>query len=230
MTILLYELVGADAARPFSPHVWKIALSLAHKGLPFETRPVPFTEVAKVEGGFSKTVPVIRDGGRVLNESFDIAIYLDETYPDRPSLFAGEGGKAMARFVERWSQLTIHPYLGAAALMDIHDCLAPADQAYFRASREARYGRPLETVAAGRDAGLSAWRAALEPLRNMLSYQPFIGGKAPLYPDYIVAGAFQWARVVSRFAFLDPADPVKAWFERCLDLHDGLLRKVPEAA
>ena len=230
MTILLYELVGADAARPFSPHVWKIALSLAHKGLPFETSPVPFTSVQTVEGGFSKTVPVLRDGGRVLNESFDIAVYLDETYPDRPSLFGGEGGRAMARFIERWSQLTLHPYLGAAALMDIHDCLAPADQVYFRSSREARYGKPLETVAAGRDAGLAAWRAALEPLRNMLTYQPFIGGAGPLYPDYIVAGALQWVRVTSPFPFLDPADPVAAWFGHCLELHGSLLAKVPAAA
>lgn len=229
MTILLYELVGADTSRPFSPHVWKIALSLAHKGLPFETAPVPFTSVPAVEGGFSKTVPVIRDGDRVLRESFDIAVYLDDTYPDRPSLFGGEGGRAMARFVERWSQLTVHPYLGGAALMDIHDALAPADQAYFRTTREARFGKPLETVAAGRDAGLAAWRAGLEPLRNMLSFQPFIGGAGPLYADYIVAGAFQWVRVTSPFPYLEPSDPVAEWFERCLDLHGGLMRKAPPA-
>ena len=227
MTILLYELVGADPARPFSPHVWKIALALAHKGLAFDTVPVPFTRVPEVEDGFSKTVPVIRDGDRLVNESFDIAVYLEETHPDRPSLFGGAGGRAMARFVERWTQLTLHPYLGAAALMDIHGGLAAPDQAYFRASREARYGRSLEEVAAVRDTGLSAWRAGLEPLRNMLSYQPFIGGDRPLYPDYVVAGAFQWVRVASPFRFLAPDDPVAVWFDRCLDLHGGLMRKVP---
>jgi glutathione S-transferase len=229
MSMLLYELVGADPARPFSPHVWKVALSLAHKGLAFDRRQVPFTGVPTVEGGFSRTVPVLRDGERVLNESFDIALYLDEAYPQRPSLFGGEGGRAMARFVERWSQLTVHPYLGAAAMMDIHDGLAPADRAYFRASREARFGVPLETVAARRDAGLDAWRNSLEPLRSMLSYQPYIGGGAPLFADYIVAGAFQWVRVSSPFAYLEPQDPVAAWFERCLDLHGGLLREVPAA-
>ena len=41
MTILLYDLVGNDPMRPFSPHCWKIALSLAHKGLPFESVPTP---------------------------------------------------------------------------------------------------------------------------------------------------------------------------------------------
>ncbi|MDP3898391.1 MAG: glutathione S-transferase family protein [Mesorhizobium sp.] len=229
MTILLYELVGADPARPFSPHCWKTALSLAHKGLEYQSCATPFGAVPGVEAGASKTVPVIRDGDRVVADSFDIALYLEDTYPDRPSLFGGEGGRAMARFIERWSQLTVHPFLGAAALTDIHARLAPDDQAYFRASREKRYGKPLEEVSAGRDAGLAAFRAGLEPLRSMLSYQPFLGGASPLYPDYIVAGAFQWVRVISPFVFLEPGDPVAAWFERCLDLHGGLLRRVPRA-
>ena len=59
---------------------------------------------------------MIRDGDKVVADSFDIALYLDDAYPERPTLFCGDGGKAMARFIERWSQLTIHPYLGAAAL------------------------------------------------------------------------------------------------------------------
>src|SRR4029079_15212540 len=119
MTILLYELVGADAARPYSPHCWKTAMSLAHKGLDFKSVPTRFLDVPKVEGGVSKTVPVIRDGDHVVADSFAIALYLDETYPERPTLFAGDGGKAMARFIERWSQLTIHPYVTTAALLDI---------------------------------------------------------------------------------------------------------------
>src|SRR5918994_6757286 len=135
MTILLYDLVGEDASRPFSPHCWKTTMSLAHKGLDYRRVPTPFTSVPAVEDGVSKTVPVIRDGDTVVADSFAIALYLDEAYPDRPTLFGGEGGKAMARFIERWSQLTLHPYLGATALMDIHDMLALEDQEYFRKSR-----------------------------------------------------------------------------------------------
>ncbi len=119
--------------------------------------PTPFTSVPAVEGGVSKTVPVIRDGDTVVADSFTIALYLDDAYPDRPTLFGGDGGKAMARFIERWSQLTIHPYLGAAALTDIHARLAPPDQAYFRESREKRYGKSAGGGLAGaRDAGLGS--------------------------------------------------------------------------
>jgi glutathione S-transferase len=230
MTILLYELAGTDASRPFSPHCWKTVMSLAHKGLPYETVTTPFTRVPLVEDSASKTVPVIRDGDRVVSDSFDIAVYLEETYPDRPSLFGGPGGMATARFVERWSQLTVHPFLGAAALMDIHGMLAPVDQAYFRESRAKRFGKPIEEVPVDREHRLAAFRAGLEPLRNMLSYQPFIGGASPLFADYIVFGAFQWVRIVSPFQTLAADDPVAAWFERCLDLHGGTGRRVTAAA
>lgn len=229
MTILLYDLVGSDPARPFSPHCWKAAMALAHKGLDFKSVPTRFLEVPKVEDSASKTIPVIRDGDKVVADSFAIALYLEDAYPDRPTLFGGEGGKAMARFIERWSQLTLHPYLGAAVLMEIHARQDDANKAYFRQSREARYGKRLEDVPAGRDSGLAAFRASLEPLRSMLTYQPFIGGPAPLYPDYIVFGAFQWVRVTSSFAFLAADDPVKDWFERCLDLYEGLGRRVEAA-
>lgn len=230
MTVRLYDLVGSDKARPFSPHCWKVAFALAHKGLAFERVPVPFTEVAGVEGGAHKTVPVIRDGERTVGDSFEIALYLEERYPERPSLFGGPGGVALARFVERWTLVNVHAFLGAAVLMDIHDRLEPADQAHFRRTREARFGRKLEEVPAGRDEKREAFRAGLEPLRQTLKMQPFLGGEGPLFADYIVASAFQWVRVISPYAALASDDVLYDWFERCLDLYEGLGRSVPQAA
>ncbi|RUT88682.1 MULTISPECIES: glutathione S-transferase family protein [unclassified Mesorhizobium] len=230
MTILLYDLVGRDTTRPFSPHCWKVVMALAHKGLDISTVPTRFLEVPAVEGGVSKTVPVIRDGETVVADSFDIALYLDEAYPDRPTLFGGEGGKAMARFIERWSQVTIHPYVTTAAIMDLHAMQDAENAVYFRQSREQRLGKRLEEVMAAREAGLGNFRASLEPLRSTLFYQPFIGGAAPLFSDYIVFGALQWARIASPYQLLDDGDVVAQWFARCLDLHGGLGRKVAAAA
>ncbi|ESY91734.1 MULTISPECIES: glutathione S-transferase family protein [unclassified Mesorhizobium] len=230
MTILLYDLVGRDEGRPFSPHCWKATMALAHKGLDISTAPTRFLEVPAVEGGVSKTVPVIRDGDKVVTDSFAIALYLEEAYPDRPSLFGGEGGKAMARFIERWSQSNIHPYVTTAALVDLHAMQDEQNGSYFRKSREQRFGKRLEDVVAARDAGLAIFRAALEPLRSMLSYQPFIGGASPLFADYIVFGALQWARIASPYKLLEDSDVVAQWFTRCLDLHGGVGRKVSAAA
>ncbi len=229
MTILLYDLVGTDPERPFSPHCWKVAMALAHKGLSFQSVPTTFTAVPGVENGASKTVPVIRDGERVIPDSFTIATYLEDAYPDKPTLFNGMGGVAMARFVERWSQMTLHPWLGRVCLMDIHDRLAPEDQAHFRRTREARFGRPLEDVAA-QAWEASEFRALLEPLRSMLSYQPYIGGGSPLFADYIVFGPLQWVRIMSTKRFLEEDDPVQEWFERCLNLHRRVGARVRAAA
>lgn len=229
MTRKLYALCGADRTRPFSPHVWKTKLSLAHKGLEFDVQPVGFTDIPTLEEGATRLVPLLRDGGKLVSDSFGIALYLEEAYPERPTLFGGEGGKAMARLVEGWSQMTLHPMIGRITIMDIHDRLDPGDQAYFRKSREERFGKPLEEVAEVGRADLETFSAKLEPLRHMLKFQPFLGGDGPLFSDYIVFGALQWARIVSRQCLLADGDLVTAWFERCLDLHDGFGRSVTAA-
>ncbi|MDI7861072.1 glutathione S-transferase family protein [Rhizobiaceae bacterium n13] len=229
MNRVLYSLCGSNPARPFSPHCWKVVMALEHKGLAFEEMPRAFTAIPEIEGGATATVPLLNDNGRLVKDSFDIALYLDETYPDRPTLFGGEGGKAMARFVESYSLTVLHSAITRIAVKNIHDIIDHDDQVYFRKSREARLGMPLEEVAAARDEEISAFPAKLQPLRQMLKVQPFIGGDGPLFADYIVFGALQWLRITSGSTHLEADDPVSLWFERCLDLHQGRGRSVTAA-
>ena len=126
-------------------------------------------------------------------------------------------------------QMSLHPALSKIIVKDIHDCLAPDDQAYFRKSREERLGATLEDIEAGHAAAIAAFRPLLEPVRHMLKFQPFIGGETALFADYILFGALQWARVVSAKQILASDDPVQAWYERCLDLHGGIGREVAAA-
>ncbi|TFF18025.1 glutathione S-transferase family protein [Jiella endophytica] len=230
MAMTLYELVGSDAARPFSPHCWKARLALKHKGLDFQTVTAGFTEIPGLEGGFSKIVPILKDGETLVADSFAIAEYLEATYPDRPSLFGGEGGRALSRFVESWSQRTIHPQIARLVVLDIHAGLGERDQSYFRESREKAFGTTLEAFVADREARVEPLLKSIEPLRAILARQAFLGGESPLFADYIVFGAFQWARVTSPLPILPAGDEVAAWFERCLALHDGEGGKVPAAA
>ena len=230
MSIVLYELCGADERRLFSPHCWKARMALAHKRLAFQSRPVPFTRIREIGDGFSPTVPVIDDGGRLVRDSWEIAVYLDERYPDAPTLFGGPEGRAVAKFVESWALATLHPLLFPLIVRDIHETLDADNKAYFRESREKRLGRTLEAAQADRERRVETFRQALAPLRLMLKQQPWIGGTEPRFADHLVFGPLQWARVVSTFPVLAPDDPVREWFERSLDLYGGVGRAMPAAA
>jgi glutathione S-transferase len=48
-------------------------------------------------------VPVLPDGDQVVSDSSTIATYLEDAYPDRPSLFRGGGGRLVTRFVNAWA-------------------------------------------------------------------------------------------------------------------------------
>jgi glutathione S-transferase len=224
MTRILYDLAGADPALRFSPFCWRTRMAMAHKGLEVETTPWRFTETAAIAFSGQGLVPVLADGERVVSDSWAIAEYLEDSYPDAPSLFGGPSGRALARFVNSWTDSMLHPWIARMVVRDILDCLRPEDAGYFRASREKRFGMTLETLVATREANLPAFRKDLQPLRITLRAQPFLSGAAPAYADYIVFGAFQWARCVSSFRLLETDDPVHAWRGRMLGLFDGLAR------
>ena len=126
-----------------------------------------------------------------------------------------------------WGDVAVIGGVFPLIVADIVGHLRPVDQVYFRQSREARFGKPLEEIMSGRDKAVEGFRKSLDPLRLTLKTQPFLGGAAPNYADYIVFGPFQWARVVSPFKLLAEDDPVYAWRERLLDAFDGMARKSP---
>jgi glutathione S-transferase len=228
MAITMYDLAGSEANRRFSPFCWRTRMALAHKGLEVETLPWRFTETEKLPAPNDGRVPVIVDGGTVVHDSSVIADYLEERYADRPSLFPGEATRGLSKFVQNWTETVLQTGLVRLVVLDIWKHIGPAEQAYFRQSREARFGgMSLEDVVKDRDSRLPGFRASLDPLRRTVERQDFLCGKAPAYADYIVFGAFQWARAISDFALVAPDDPVFAWRGRMLDLYDGLGRKSP---
>jgi glutathione S-transferase len=227
MSLKLFELVGTDDARPFSPFCWRTRMALAHKGLAAQSIPWCFTEKGAIAPHNSEKVPVLLDGETSVADSWAIANYLEDNYPDRPSLFGGEGGRALGRMMNWWGDVTVMGGMFPLIVADIPSLLKPVDAAYFRKTREARFGKPLEEVGAERDKSVESFRKTLDPMRQTLKTQAYLGGDAPNYADYIVFGPFQWARVVSPFKLLTEDDPLYAWRERLLDAFDGMARKSP---
>ena len=228
MTITFYDLCGRDSKR-FSPYGWRTRMALAHKGLGYDLELVKFGEKDKLTFSGQPLVPVIRDGERVVSDSWAIAEYLEDTYPDRPSLFGSAEGHGMAKAINAFVNQTIQPALAPLIVADVLAHLDPADLAYFVESREKRFGKPLAEVQAGREERVDGFRRTLEPYRVVVKDQAFIGGGAPTYADYALFGTLQWARCTSAFALVAADDPIHAWFERCLGLHGGIGRGEPAA-
>jgi len=223
--IKLYDLVGRDDRR-FSPSCWRIKLALAHKGIPFETVPVPFTEIGAIGGGgVTATLPCIEHAGRLIADSGAIADHLEASFPDAPTLFGGETGRALSRFVDMWVLTVLHGRLVTMIVHDIHEHLLDVDKAYFRASRERRFGRRLEDIQADREARLEILRGELAPLRALAKRQPFIGGERPVYADYMVLGAFQWVRSVSAFKIVADDDPIRDYLLRLGARNSGIAER-----
>lgn len=221
----LYSLCGENGVS-YSPHVWKVIMALHHKQLDFNISPVDFSTISKIEGGAFSSVPVLRDGYRVMGDSFDICEYLEQAYPEAPSLFEGDGGRRMARFFESYCMSMLHPPLSVIVALDMYNVMGESDQKYFREKREGRFGVSLETLAGRGAAERVVLNERLAPLRDLLTNQPWICGDKQLFPDYIVFGTLQWCWIVGARDLLAENDPVRIWFSRCQDLFGGVAREV----
>lgn len=224
MTIQLYDLASADPKLRFSPYCWRVKMALAHKGLAWEEIPCHFTEKDRLPEPNAGTVPVLVDDGMVVSDSWKIAEYLDERYPQKP-LFECAQARSEALLIKFWIERTIQPFITRMGVGDFLSVLHEKDKPYFRQTREKRFGMPIEQYMQTRDQARDGFRDALEPLRAMLAEQRYVAGNNPGYADYIVFGVLQWMRCGSPYASLRQDDAVFEYRERMLDLYDGLGRK-----
>ena len=194
-------------------------MALAHKGLDVDCMPWHFSEKNKIKFSGQERVPVLIDGNNTIADSWEIAKYLENTYPERPSLKLDNGE---VLFIKFWSETVLHPEILQMLVLDIHDNLSTEDQSYFRESREKRFGKPLEEVVANREERLPRVQKLLTPLRATLLKQEYLSGKTPGFSDYILFGAFQWARCMSDFSILNADDIVYIWRDKMLNMHEGM--------
>ena len=224
MTLKMWDLAAAEDDRRFSPYCWRIRMALAHKGLEAETIPWRFTDTEAIAFSGQDKVPVLVDGDKHVHDSWAIACHLEDEYPVKP-LFGSEQARSLTYVFKFWTESTIHPPVLRAVILDLFNALHAKDRKYFRESREKRFGKTLEEVGGDPKKAVADLRTALLPVRQQLVQEPHVCGQHPGFADYILFGAFQWARAVSPLRLLEPDDPVYAWRERMLDLHGGLARK-----
>ncbi|KAI8806169.1 hypothetical protein BJ742DRAFT_817797 [Cladochytrium replicatum] len=96
-TLVLYDISSPLRPRSFAPNPSKARYALAFKNVPFTTTWVDILDIPAVRKGLDcpatrklddgsdyYTLPMVRDPrvGKVVGDSFDIAIYLDDHFPD----------------------------------------------------------------------------------------------------------------------------------------------------
>jgi len=223
--IRFFDLAGRDARLRFSPYCWRTKMALLHKGLAFETTPWRFTEKEAIRQTGQGRVPVLIDGTQWLHDSWQIALYLDRSYRDRPALMRTDAERVAARFVNNWCDFTLHPALRPLLWIEVYKNSAEKDQPYFRETREKLIGMTLEELSSDRTGAVRGLSTAFAPMERTLQDENYLGGAQPNYADYALFGSLQWANVVSGTIFLPSDSAAAAWFERMLDHHDGYARK-----
>ena len=223
--IQLWELRGREDRR-YSLFSWRTRMALRHKELEFESTPVAMSDKATIAFSGGKTVPVIKDGDTVVRDSWRIAEYLEERYPDRPSLFGGAIGRGVTHTFNTWVDRAIVPAMMPVIVADVHERVDPVDEEYFRRQFEGFLKCTLEEARERAPQAHERLKRVLEPLEAALKRQPYVCGAAPAYADYILFSVVQWARIMSPRVIFDTSDALYGWRSRILDLYDAFARNV----
>jgi glutathione S-transferase len=221
--ITLYDLQLASGCT-ISPFVWATKYALAHKGFEMDIVPGGFTGILERTAGHSERLPVIVDDGEWILDSWLIAEYLDEKYPDRPRLIGDQSVKALTKFVEGWLWRTAVTPWFSCYIKDYRDLSLPQDHEYVTHSRETMLGRKIEEVQAGREDRLPLVPPTLEPFRQILRESHWLGGDRPNYADYRALAVFLWTASVATTPPLTDDDPLRDWLDRGFNLYGGLGR------
>jgi glutathione S-transferase len=136
-------------------------------------------------------------------DSVPISQFIESTYPDPPVPLISELG----REIETKARAVIGPTFRNSVLPREISIFSPRAQEYFRRTREAELGHPLEDLL-DTDKEEQSWSAVNEDMRAlgelMMTHKadgPFILGARPSYADFFIAGTLQFCRVVDESVF-----------------------------
>lgn len=221
MARILYDLYGRDEQLRFSPYCWRVRMALAHKGLDVELKPWRFQQKDAIAFANTDKVPVLCDGDQVVADSFAIMGYLDDAYPDTPSVLGNGASYQRALLFSHYVDRLVSPALLRIVALDLLAAIHPDDRNYFRATREARFGCTLEEFHSP-EQGQSLLHKALAPVRAVLHTSPFLDGETPGGADYLLFGSIMWANVVSLQAPVIEEAMIDDWFRRLCAFYDGM--------
>ncbi|KDR83237.1 hypothetical protein GALMADRAFT_875468 [Galerina marginata CBS 339.88] len=213
MKIIFYDIPSRLPLKAWSPNTWKTRYCLNFKGLPYQTEWVEYPDIEPlckklgvssartVDGTHSYTLPAIHDPstGVSIANSFDIAEYLDKTYPNTPLIFPHNTAGLQAPFALAFGS-NMRPLLNFLIPTECEK-LNPRSSEYFRRTRERTFGKKLEDLAPQGPDRVREW-AKVERglgkadawLRKNGGSGPFMLGTTPCWADFVIGGYMAWIK------------------------------------
>lgn len=265
-SITFYDIALAPPAQETacSPNPWKSRYALNFKSTPYRTTWVPFLDIPNVRGSLNippsrtfadgspyPTLPIISDPstGRVVGDSFEIALYLQRQYPSSGGgdLFPAQDlGFSFERDLGLFAPVAVTPtseledhvaaYVKFNTSVDsvftAHTQLMvqglpfdPAVADKCKAVFTARTGVKWDAMGISgekRDDVLKSFEESLEGLARLFARDesgPFLQGKKASYADFIVGG---WLRMSCGMLPPEEWEALKGW-------HGGVFGRLHEA-
>ncbi|KAL0563417.1 hypothetical protein V5O48_018650 [Marasmius crinis-equi] len=202
--ITLYDLGPIKTPKEWgmSPFVRRVMFTLNYKKIPFELIQLPLEELepkAKslgalptkhITGPSKYTVPIIHDSrtGKVLSDSFLIAEYLDEAYPDTPKVFP-PGTRALQKVFNDAVLMKFAPLIALYLDRIIDYDASPVIQV----ALAERFGAfPPQLTDEQRAEAWKQVEASLNELESAYGTAGgvFVMGDKPVFADFSLAGLF----------------------------------------
>ncbi|KAL1751595.1 hypothetical protein FB107DRAFT_278506 [Schizophyllum commune] len=209
--IILYDM--ATKVGPYSLNTWRTRYALNFKDLPFTTVWLELCDVERElravgappsgtwpDGRPQYTVPTIFDSltNRYISDAHQIARYLDETYPDKPTLFPHGTVGLQHAFVEEFFRKVVFPVFSIVA-EGCYGVMSERTAMYFRETREKMFGKTLEELWGDTAAIAKGWvemKEGLDWVERLVQENGddklYLLGDSPVEADLAIASAFQW--------------------------------------
>lgn len=116
------------------------------------------------------------EDGQGLLDSLAIAEYLDEKYPDRPSIFGNPSEKKLQLFFQSYVQANLHPIIQRLVFDGMYGMQDLENAHYFRTSREKSLGMSYDKIPGDRDENLRELKENLGIIHTALRSGDWIFG------------------------------------------------------
>ncbi|KAI1502968.1 hypothetical protein F5X99DRAFT_377173 [Biscogniauxia marginata] len=221
--VVLYDIASGPPVTAFAPNPWKARYALNFKGINYRTEWVDLPDVASVrkslgakpvryfdDGEPFYTLPVLKDTSTdaLVGDSFDIATYLDKTYPNGHKLFPPSTVSLHVAF-----NAQVDAIFSANAILFLDGMLlnpetAEASKAEFCRRMRVKHWDELTVRGEERAKTLENLKNGLAELAKVFERTegPFLEGETPMYADFIVGG---WLMMLSKC--LAEWDQVSSW-------------------